>query len=536
MFHGLVRAFLAPIPTRGDTRISGDFLGVVEIIEDPPLEISHDFFHFSEGGFGLMLEAAEAAEVLLERRQARDSLLPFVTLTKPDFEVGRHHEMIASCLERVEAGEVSRQMIFCPPRHTKSELATRRFPAWYLGRHSNAQVISAAYNSELASDFGREVRNLVAHPTYSQIFPGVGLSEDSQAANRWHLKSGGQYIAAGVGTAITGRGANLIIVDDPIKDRQEADSATTRARIWDWYRSVLYTRLMPGGSIVLIQTRWHDDDLAGRLLMEAEEGGDQWDIVELPALARAEDPLGRKEGEALWPEWYPEDRLIQIKSVIGSRDWSALYQQEPQAEEGGFFLKDWFATVKEVPEGLRIYGASDYATKDGEGDYTVHGVCGVDEADNMYVLDWWRGQTTSDVWVESFLDLVDKWKPLQWAEEAGQIRASLDPYISTRQRERRSYCVRTPFASRFDKRSRARAIQARMSSGKVYFMRGAPWLEELRMEMLRFDAGRNDDQVDVLSLMGRLLEDMQGAGQLKNWAPSRHIRRIKSMDRKAANG
>lgn len=286
-----------------------------------------------------MLEAQAAAEVLLERRQARDSLLPFVTLTKPDFEVGRHHEMIASCLERVESGEVDRQMIFCPPRHTKSELATRRFPAWYLGRHSNAQVISASYNSELASDFGREVRNLVAHPTYSQIFPGVGLSEDSQAANRWHLKSGGQYIAAGVGTAITGRGANLIIVDDPIKDRQEADSETTRARIWDWYRSVLYTRLMPGGSIVLIQTRWHDDDLAGRLLMEAEEGGDQWDIVELPALARGEDPLGREKGEALWPEWYPEERLLQIKSVIGSRDWSALYQQEPQAEEGDSFSR-----------------------------------------------------------------------------------------------------------------------------------------------------------------------------------------------------
>ena len=477
----------------------------------------------------MSLGAHEAAQVLLERRQAREQLLPFVTLTKPDFEIGRHHEMISQCLERVESGEIVRQMIFTPPRHTKSELATRRFPAWYLGRRPDAQVISASYNSELASDFGREVRNLINTPVYAQIFPGVGLSEDSQAANRWHLKSGGQYIAAGVGTAITGRGAHLIIVDDPIKDRQEADSETVRQRIWDWYRSVLYTRLMPGGSIVLIQTRWHDDDLAGRLLAEAGEGGDQWEVVELPALARDNDPLGRMKGEALWPEWYPEDRLIQIKSVIGSRDWSALYQQEPQAEEGGFFLADWFKTVSEPQEGLRIYGASDYATKDGEGDWTVHGICGVDEQDNMYMLDMWRGQTSSDVWVESFLDLVDRWKPLQWAEEAGQIRASLDPYITTRQRERRSYCVRTPFTSRFDKRSRARAIQARMSAGKVFFVRNAPWLEELRLEMLRFDAGRHDDQVDVMSLLGRMLEDMQGAGQLKNWAPSRHIRRVKQQ-------
>ena len=477
----------------------------------------------------MSLGAHEAAQVLLERRQAREQLVPFMTLTKPDFEIGRHHEMISQCLERVESGEIVRQMIFTPPRHTKSELATRRFPAWYLGRRPDAQVISASYNSELASDFGREVRNLINTPVYAQIFPGVGLSEDSQAANRWHLKSGGQYIAAGVGTAITGRGAHLSIVDDPIKDRQEADSETVRQRIWDWYRSVLYTRLMPGGSIVLIQTRWHDDDLAGRLLAEAGEGGDQWEVVELPALARDNDPLGRMKGEALWPEWYPEDRLIQIKSVIGSRDWSALYQQEPQAEEGGFFLADWFKTVSEPPEGLRIYGAGDYATKDGEGDWTVHGICGVDEQDNMYMLDMWRGQTSSDVWVESFLDLVDRWKPLQWAEEAGQIRASLDPYITTRQRERRSYCVRTPFTSRFDKRSRARAIQARMSAGKVFFVRNAPWLEELRLEMLRFDAGRHDDQVDVMSLLGRMLEDMQGAGQLKNWAPSRHIRRVKQQ-------
>lgn len=472
-------------------------------------------------------DPVEAAATLLHRREARKHLLPFVTLTKPDFEVGRHHEMIANALERVALGDVKRLMIFCPPRHTKSELATRRFPAWYLGLNPKAQIISASYNSELASDFGREVRNLVSHPVYAQIFPEtLGLSEDSQAANRWHVKSGGQYIAAGVGTAITGRGANLAIVDDPIKDRQEADSETTRQRIWDWYRSVLYTRLMPGGSIICIMTRWHDDDLCGRLLVEMEGGGDKWDIVNLPALAEDDDPLGRERGEALWPEWYPEERLLQIKSVIGSRDWSALYQQNPQAEEGGFFLADWFKTVPEVPDNLRIYGASDYATKDGEGDYTVHGVCGVDESDNIYVLDWWRGQTTSDVWVESFLDLVDKWKPLQWAEEAGQIRSSLDPYITTRQRERRSYCVRTPFASRYDKRSRARAIQARMSSGKVYFPRGAPWLEDLRLEMLRFDAGRNDDQVDVLSLMGRLLENMQGAGKLRNWHPSRHIRRV----------
>lgn len=198
----------------------------------------------------MSISVEEAALALIERRKARESLMPFVTLTKPDFEVGVHHQVIANSLQRVESGDCKRLMIFCPPRHTKSELATRRFPAWYLGRNPKAQIISASYNSELSSDFGREVRNLVSSGVYSKVFPDAKLSEDSQAANRWHLKTGGAYIAAGVGTAITGRGANLAIVDDPIKDRQEADSETIRNRIWDWYRSVLYTRLMPEGAIV----------------------------------------------------------------------------------------------------------------------------------------------------------------------------------------------------------------------------------------------------------------------------------------------
>ena len=472
-----------------------------------------------------LLQALEEELTAMERAQAADSLIAFTMATYPGYLPAAHHRRIVEVLEAVERGDIKRLILEMPPRHGKSELASKRFPAWYLGRHPGAQIISASYNSELAGDFGRAVRNLVADDTYREIFPGVELAADSQSAARWHTNQGGSYIAAGVGSAITGRGANIGIIDDPIKDRQEASSELMRERIWDWYTSVFYTRLMPGASIIIILTRWHDDDLAGRLLEEMKIGGDTWEVLSLPALAGDDDPMGREPGEALWPEWYDTDRLEQVRAVIGPRDWSALYQQDPQAEEGTFFLRDWIQYYEKAPDDLRIYGASDYATRDGEGDYTVHGVCGVDSDDNLYVLDWWRQRSTSDVWIEGFLDLVDTWAPQLWGEEAGQIRASLDPYIRTRIRERRSYIARKSYPSVADKRNRARAIQARMASGKVFFPRRAPWAPDLIAEMLRFDAGVHDDQVDVMSLIGRMLDEMRTAGSLKNFAP-RHVRRV----------
>jgi hypothetical protein len=195
-----------------------------------------------------------------------------------------------------------------------------------LGRNPKRQIIAASYNSDLANDFGRNVRNIIAEPEFSQVFSGVTLAPDSQAANRMNTNHGGTYVAAGVGTAVTGRGADIALIDDPFKDREEADSERRRETVWDWYRSTLYTRLMPGGAIVLIQTRWHEDDLAGRLL---EQEADQWEVLELPAL--------HPERGALWPEWYDEQTLLRIKASVGPRERSALYQQQPQPDEGTFF-------------------------------------------------------------------------------------------------------------------------------------------------------------------------------------------------------
>lgn len=444
-----------------------------------------------------MLSPAKAAEELLLREAARNSLLEFTQYTNPSYEAASHHGLIASKLEAVERGEILRLIICMPPRHGKSELASRRFPAYFMGRNEGKQIIAASYNSDLASDFGREVRNIVDSPEYCNLYK-VKLSADSKAANRWHTDKGGMYVAAGVGTAITGRGANILLIDDPFKDRQEADSEITRQRVWDWYTSTAYTRLMPGGAVIVINTRWHDDDLSGRLLAAQEDGGDKWEVLSLPAITN--------EGLPLWPEWYPLERLEQIRAVLPARDWNALYQQNPIPDDGDFFKASWFGEYDELPKNLRYYGASDYAVTDGDGDYTEHGIIGVDGNSNIYVADWWKGQTTSDVWIDAKCELILKYSPHCWFGEAGPIRRSIEPFLMRRMQEREAYCRIEWMASISDKPSRARPIQAMASMGKVFFPRNARWKAELLIQLLRFPAAKHDDGVDVMSLFGRGME------------------------------
>lgn len=449
----------------------------------------------------LQLSRQAAATELLARRKARLSLLDFSQYTNSAYIAAPHHEMIIAKLEAVERGEIKRLMIAMPPRHGKSELASRRFPAWYLGRNPDKQIIAASYNSDLASDFGREVRNIVHSPEFSCLFD-TALAQDSKAANRWHTDKGGMYVAAGVGTAITGRGADVLLIDDPFKDRQEADSEITRQRVWDWYTSTAYTRLMPGGAVVVISTRWHDDDLSGRLLAEQDTGGDKWELLSLPAIDDT--------GAALWPDWYPLGRLEQIKSVLPARDWNALYQQNPIPDDGDYFKAAWFGEYDQLPANLRNYGASDYAVTDGDGDYTEHGVVGVDASNNLYVLDWWRGQTTADVWIDKKCDMILKYAPHCWFGEAGPIRRAIEPFLMRRMQQREAYCRIEWMASIADKPTRARPIQAMASMGKVFMPKSAPWKHEVLSQLLRFPAAKFDDGVDVMSLFGRGLEFVRG--------------------------
>jgi|TARA_R100000544_G_scaffold34719_3_gene21624 predicted phage terminase large subunit-like protein len=435
---------------------------------------------------------------------ARASLIKFTEYTFPQYQSAVHHRLIAEKLEAVERGKIDRLMIFMPPRHGKSELASKRFPAWALGKNPKRQIIAASYNSELASDFGRNVRNIIRERKFSNVFAEVELAPDSQAANRWNTNKGGTYVAAGVGTAVTGRGADILLIDDPMKDREEAESETIRDKVWNWYTSTAYTRLMPGGAVILIQTRWHEDDLAGRLLEAETHGGDKWDKLILPAI--------NDNGDALWPERYPLPALERIRNAIsmtGVRDWESLYQQNPTPAEGSFFKRDWYTRRHDEAPKVHIYITSDYAVTEDGGDWTEHGVWGFNGED-LFQLDWWSGQTSADVWIDALLDLVTKWKPLCVFGEGGVIEKSVRPMLKRRMIERKVHCRMEWIASVRDKATRARAFQARSAMGTVSLKRGEQG-DDVLTQLLSFPAGKHDDKVDVCSLMGMVIDEAHPA-------------------------
>ena len=429
----------------------------------------------------------------------------------PGYKLASHHRLIARHLEAVERGEIKRLMITMPPRHGKSMLASEFFPAWYMGRNPDHYVVTATYAQELADDFGRKVKNQIEDASFQAIFPGVGLADDSKSAKRFHIEGAaggyehstsqrGAFYAVGVGGPLTGRGAHLLLIDDPVKNREEAESEVIRRKTKDWYTSTAYTRLMPGGRIIIIQTRWHEDDLAGWLLADhAHEG---WTVLNLPAIS--------DDGKALWPEQYDVPALEQIRRALPARDWSALYQQSPSPETGDYFKRDWIRTFNIFPmrSTLSIYGASDYAVTADGGDWTVHVSVGVDPEGRVYLLDMWRGKTSSDQWVEAFCDLVAKWKPVGWAEETGQIKSGVGPFLQRRMMERRAYVARESFPTRGDKAIRAQSIRGRIAMQGLYVPAGAPWVNDLISEMMSFPVGVHDDQVDALGLIGQILDRM----------------------------
>ena len=460
--------------------------------------------------------------MLLQRRAIRASLNDWCVhaLAAQCLAPERHHRLLLSRLEAVERGEVRRLMVLMPPGSAKSTYASTLFPAWYMARNPSHAVIAASHTAELAERFGRRVRNTVAD--HSETL-GVALSPDNQAAGRWETTQQGEYFAAGILGPITGRRADLVIVDDPVKSRVEADSETVSDRVWEWWKSDLSTRLKPGAKVVLIMTRWSENDLGGRLLDDMATGGDEWEVLRLPMEAEAHDPLGRAIGEPLWPEWFTDDMRRTAKR--DSRTWSALYQQSPSPESGSYFLKDWLHPFTSTPprDSLRIYGGSDYAVTSDGGDYTVHVVIGMDHDGNLWLLDLWRGQASSDVWVEAFCDLVRAWKPIGWAEEQGQIRAGVGPFLTRAMRERRAYVARHDFPTRGDKAVRAQSIRGRMAIDGLRIPAAAIWRTDLETELLSFPVGKHDDQVDALGLVGQLLDKMiQPAGPEAPVVP-RHI-------------
>jgi predicted phage terminase large subunit-like protein len=432
-----------------------------------------------------------------------------------------------SLLQQVEDGKIKRLMGLMPPGCGKSVYTSVVLPTHFMGRFPKAGVIMTSYGDDLPRKFGRRARSIIKQPIYKRIF-NCSLSEESSAVDEWALSNGSEWMAAGILTGITGNRADLVIWDDPMKGREQADSDIVRNKTWDAYMDDLLTRKKPNAKEVAITTRWHEDDPAGRILPEKYNGetgwiqgrdGNDWYVLCLAAEAeKVDDPLGRAIGERIWPEWFPEDHFKPFKR--NPRTWSSLFQQRPAPESGDYFQAAWLKPYQpnECPDRdeLRIYGASDYAVSKGKGDYTVHIVVGVDVQHRLWVLDLWRKQAASDEWVEALCDLVKKWRPIGWAEEKGQITAGVGPLLTKRLMERQLYVVRADFPSRKDKEIRAQSIRGRMAMRGLHVPIDAPWYPDFKNELMVFSNGKNDDQVDALSLIGQVLDKMMpGDGPAK---------------------
>jgi len=385
-----------------------------------------------------------------------------------------------------------------PPGSAKSTYGSNLFSPWYLAREGAGSVIAASHSVSLAERFSRKVRNLV---TEHAAELGYELAQDSQAAGRWETTKGQEYYAAGVGTGIAGFRASLGIIDDPVASREAADSEVSRDSVWAWYQDDFSNRLVPGARELIIMTRWHESDLAGRLLQDTSV---PHEVLSIPAIAGDDDPLGRSPGEWLWEgEYGYADRLREKRATSDARSWSALYQQNPVPDEGLFLDVARIKRDKAPPlDEMRVFAASDYATSDGSGDYTVHIVGGLDKDDVLHVLDCWRRQTTTDVWIEQMLAMARAWKPLEWGEEQGVIIKAVSPQIERRMaQETGSYVSREQYPAVRAKPTRARPLQARIAQGKLSIAHGLHFADELLGELARFPASKYDDQVDALALL-----------------------------------
>ena len=441
--------------------------------------------------------------------QARKGLAAYAAALYRGFKLPTHLGALVEVLERVERGELDRVIVTMPPRHGKSLITSQLFPAWFLGRNPTKSIIASSYGQELASDFGRRVRNFASERLHRQIFPDCIISDDSDSVHRFHITPGGAYYAVGAGGPITGRGANLLLVDDPIKSREDANSAAFRRSLQSWYEGVAYPRLEPDGAIVLIQTRWHEADLAGWLLKE--HPGEGWTVINFPALAELGDALGRAEGAPLWPERFDLKALARIREAIGGSAWASLYQQRPAPEEGAIFKREWFKSYGGPIECTRTIFSLDCAFKTGQAnDYSVIAI--VSEAKTGFHLRLVsRGRWEFPELKRQAVALADIWRPNAVLIEDAASGQSL---IQALKAETRLPIL--PVKPQGDKVSRAHGISPLVESGRVCIPESAAWLADFLDELTSFPAAPHDDMVDAFT---QALSYMRGSGF--DWADFR---------------
>ena len=433
---------------------------------------------------------------LLETQdKARTNFIDFVRYVWPEAILGEHHKRMAAAFDRIAQGKLKRLIINMPPRHTKSEFASYLLPAFLMGQRPRLQTIEATHTAELAVKFGRKVRDLMASDRYRELFPAVDLKQDSKAAGRWDTNHGGSYFAVGVGGAVTGRGADLLIIDDPHSE-QDAQSDLSLDNAWEWYQSGPRTRLQPGGAIVLVMTRWGTKDLTARLIKaQSSHNADRWEVIEFPAILPS--------GKPLWPEFWKLEELEGVKSSLSVQKWYAMYQQQPTNDEGAILKREWWRVWPNPEPPVVNYIIQSYDTaysKKETADYSVITTWGVfypdqDSGPNIILLGVRKGRWDFPELKRIAKDEYDEWKPDNVLIEAKATGITLQQEL---RRVGIPVTMYSPGGRRSgqDKIARANSVAPILEAGMVW----APdtdWADELVEECAAFPNGDNDDLVDT---------------------------------------
>lgn len=483
----------------------------------------------------------EMAQRVLSRRYLIASILRF----NPDYLAGWVHKDICARLERfmlaVENGENPRLMLQMPPRHGKSMIASQEFPAWLLGHHPEWELIVCSYAESLALDFSRNVRTRLREKDYRILFANTRLDRDNQNAQGWKTTRKGGFLPAGVGGPITGKGAHVLIIDDPIKNSQEAESETTRSSIMRWYETTAYTRLAPGGGVLVIQTRWHLDDLSGRLEQDMEDGeGDVFEVVRYPAIA-VDDEKHRQKGDPLHEARYNLAQLKMIRKAVGERTWAALYQQNPVPDEGAQFQQSMIKYYRkaDLPEQLTKVTAWDLAIGQKEvNDKTVGFTWGKTITGEFYFIDCRHGHFDSFEICDEICDSYEKHEPFTVALEKDKVAMAVGPLLDTVIEDRGLYALHLTELRPMqegNKVKRARTLQGLMRRGQVWLPHPdeAEWVSEFVTELLQFPYGRRDDHVDAAAWLALLSTETPAPGRGYSTLPKRASwrDRLRSMRR-----
>ncbi len=458
-----------------------------------------------------VLELLTELEGAKSKESARTGFLDFVRMMWPSFIAGDHHKIMADAFERVSRGELKRLIINMPPRHTKSEFASYLFPAWYLGQNPEKKIIQTAHTAELAVGFGRKVRNLIGQEDFQNVFPGISLSTDSKAAGRWNTNKKGDYFAIGVGGAVTGKGADVLVIDDPHSEQDAqmgAYNPEVYDRVYEWYTSGPRQRLQPGGAIIIVMTRWSTRDLTGQIIKNStqREGSGEWEVIELPAILPS--------GNALWPEFWELEELEALKAELPISKWSAQYQQDPTSEEGALIKREWWQEWEHEspPQCEAIIQSWDTAfLKTQRSDYSACTTWGIfyhpdDEGvsqPNLILLDSYKEKLEFPELKKAAYDKYWEWEPDQMVVEK---KASGAPLIFELRAMGIPVTEFTPSRGQ-DKIARVNAVTDLFASG-VIWTPPKRWAEELIEECAAFPSGDHDDLVD--STTQALLRFRQG--------------------------